>query len=152
MSKIIPGCDVLLGMDIVEKLGGVSISPDGRRIQFCHNACLLAVDKVERISDKDFTAEFVNGRWLVSWNNESKPCLTNMVPQYRMDPEVEEAFSSEINQWIENGWLQHYEGEHDGIIPLMAVVQVNKSSVRPVLDFRELHDFVSSHTGSSVVC
>ena len=35
----------------------------------------------------------------------------------------------------------------------MAVVQPSKSKVRPVLDFRELNEFVESHTGDEVaVC
>ena len=57
-----------------------------------------------------------------------------------------------MKEWIREGWLQRYEGEHDGIVPLMAVVQAAKGKVRPVLDFRELNDYVSSHTGTSVVC
>ena len=34
-----------------------------------------------------------------------------------------------------------------GITPLMAVSQPTKNKVRPVLDYRELNNFVSSHTG-----
>ena len=34
----------------------------------------------------------------------------------------------------------------------MAVVQENKGKVRPVLDYRELNEYVSSHTAESVVC
>ena len=45
-----------------------------------------------------------------------------------------------------------FSGEHDGIIPMFAVVQPNKDKVMPVMDFGELNDYVSSHTGQSVVC
>ena len=38
------------------------------------------------------------------------------------------------------------------MLPLMAVVQANKGKVRPVLDYRELNDHVSSHTSESVIC
>ena len=34
----------------------------------------------------------------------------------------------------------------------MAVMQSSKHKVRPVLDYRELNEHVSSHTGESVVC
>lgn len=155
VSKIIPAYDALLGMDAIGMLGGVSISRDGQRVRFYHEECSAGVIEKARISDKDFTAELVDGQWLVSWNwldDGSAPRLTNSISQYRMKPETETAFSMEIDQWIENGWLQRYDGEHDGIVPLMAVVQPRKNNVRPVLDFRELNSFVSSHTGSSVVC
>ena len=43
------------------------------------------------------------------------------------------------------------EGPADGVIPLMAVVQPTKGKVRPVLDYRELNDFVECHTGEDIV-
>ena len=107
------------------------------------------------IEDKDFTAKFEDGAWHVAWKwvgDTAPPALRNDVAQYRMSDEVKSAFSEEVNEWIREGWLQRYEGEHDGIVPLMAVVQAAKGKVRPVLDFRELNDYVSSHTGTSVVC
>ena len=47
-----------------------------------------------------------------------------------------------------------WHGENDvGIIPLMAVYQENKDKVRPVLDFRELNEYVNCHTDDEVnVC
>ena len=42
-------------------------------------------------------------------------------------------------------------GHAEGIIPLMAVVQQNKKKIRPVLDYRELNQFVSSHTAESTI-
>ena len=56
------------------------------------------------------------------------------------------------DSWIKNGWLVPYFGQCDGVVPLMAVVQNNTEKIRPVLDYRELNQFVSSHTGESVVC
>jgi hypothetical protein len=45
------------------------------------------------------------------------------------------------------------EGETvDGVVPLMAVDQLNNNKVRPVLDFRALNSWVSNHSGSSAVC
>ena len=47
------------------------------------------------------------------------------------------------------GWLKPYEGDAgDSIIPLMAMVQANKNKVRPVMNFRELNEFVECHPGT----
>lgn len=56
-----------------------------------------------------------------------------------------------MEEWPRVGWLQPYDGEFDGFIPLMAVIQHNKDKVRPVLDYRELNQYVSSHTAGSEV-
>ncbi|XP_043192569.1 uncharacterized protein LOC122365419 [Amphibalanus amphitrite] len=39
-----------------------------------------------------------------------------------------------------------------GTIPLMAVIQPNKDKVRPVMDFRELNEYLDSHTAAADVC
>ena len=155
VSKLLPGYDALLGMDAVEKLGGVRISADGKVDHFICGVSSFKPEDSLRVSDKDFTADFVDGSWRVSWrwiDETSTPKLENNVSQYRMDDWVEQAFSEEIEEWINRGWLRPFSGKHDGIIPMLAVVQPNKNNVRPVLDFRELNEYVSSHTGQSVVC
>lgn len=156
VADVLPGYDVILGMDAIKIMGGVWIGGDGSQVSFDRNeVCASAGGSELKIDDQDFYAEFRDGQWHVSWKwveGTSGPKLRNSVAQYKMDAEVEGSFSSEIEEWINNGWLRPYEGEHNGIIPLMAVTQENKGNVRPVLDFRELNDFVSSHTGSSVVC
>ena len=49
----------------------------------------------------------------------------------------------EVEDWIAKGWLKPYDGvAGDGIIPLIAVVQVNKNKVGPVMVYRELNGFV----------
>ena len=66
-----------------------------------------------------------------------------------MTPETKAQFDKEVESWIAKGWLKPYEGDaDDGIIPLMAVVQANKNKVRPVMDFRELNEFVECHLGT----
>ena len=102
------------------------------------------------LSDQDFQAVFVDGAWNVSWrwaDGGEVPRLSNWVSQYKMDAGIEEVFSEEIQSWIARGLLKTFEGEHDGLLPLMAVDQPNKGKVRPVLDHRELSEYVSSHTG-----
>ena len=55
-----------------------------------------------------------------------------------MDEAVYSRFKSEVNRWIDNGWLVKTTCNEEGVILLMAVVQEKKDKVRPVLDFLEL--------------
>ncbi|KAG1712190.1 hypothetical protein GQR58_002379 [Nymphon striatum] len=51
------------------------------------------------------------------------------------------------------GWLREWRGPIEGFIPLLAVFQPSKDKVRPVMDYRELNDFVECHTGDVIaVC
>lgn len=179
-SEIVPGFDILLGMDAIQLLGGVRVAADGKTVRFgSHEVSAVAEPCVAgeleekregkkpglmsrnpeeaevELIDKDFVATFKDGSWHVTWkwaDESGAPTLKNQVPRYRIEEEVETAFSDELDEWIKEGWLQEYDGPHDGIVPLLAVVNHNKNKVRPVLDYRELNQFVSSHTGQSVVC
>ncbi|GFO06854.1 Gag-pro-pol polyprotein [Plakobranchus ocellatus] len=81
------------------------------------------------------------------------PTLTNHVAQYDhgLTGTKKDAFDQEVGRWIQEGILVPWDGEVDGIVPLMAVEQVTKNKVRPVLDFRELNRFVECHTGGDVL-
>ena len=109
------------------------------------------VESIIELKDKDFTAKFDGEKWTVEyfWNS-SEPHLTNSVSQYKIHTDHVERFDKEVQRWIEEGILSKWEGEVEGVIPLMAVEQPTKDKVRPVLDFRELNEFVSSHTGDDV--
>jgi transposase InsO family protein/ribonuclease HI len=81
--------------------------------------------------------------------------LRNTIACYfsTIKPEKRIEFDTEVERWITNGWLKSSKATTKHVIPLMAVVQENKQKVRPVLDFRELNEFVACHTGSEVaVC
>lgn len=154
VSEIIPGYDVLLGMDAITAMGGVTVTERSVNFPVFVSA---STDKSPEITitDKDFEAKFSDGEWTASWKwtEESvAPALRNYVSHYAMKPDVELAFNDEVDAWITKGWLKETSKPSGGVIPLMAVVQVNKDKVRPVFDFRELNNFVSSHTGQSVVC
>ena len=70
-----------------------------------------------------------------------------------MKPRIRERFDAEIERWIAEGWLRPWSGAAGGVIPLLAVEQQSKDKVRPVLDYRELNQFVECHTGCDVtVC
>lgn len=163
--------ELLLGMDAIKELGGVTIDERGA-ITFgkswldCNtmvktiesNSCKVAVDdtNVEEIviDDTDFVIVFREGHWKVEWKwqNAKEPVISPSPPNYRIPAEYKEKFENEIESWIKNNWLIEYDGEIKGSLPLMAVYQEHKDKVRPVMDFKKLNEFVTSHTGDSVVC
>lgn len=164
---ILPGYDVLIGMDIISYLGGVYICKEG--VNFLTDGMSSAVlkqDKVVcavggdvcrnlKIVDQDFSVDFDGESWNAKWKWKEgglEPNLTNKVSNYRIPEDIKDKFDTEIEEWIANGWLKKYHGSVSGIIPLMAVNQVNKGKVRPVLDYRELNQYVSAHTADSDVC
>ncbi len=150
VSDLVFDYKFLLGMDAIFELGGVFIDKSGNVI---FEQCCTALSSLS-IDDVDFTAEFKNNAWTAKWkwSESDEPSLKNTVPQYRVSDECVEKYEKEIDEWIQNGWLEEFNGSHKGIIPLMAVLQVNKDKVRPVMDFRELNSYVSSHTAESQVC
>ena len=168
------GVDCLLGDDVVDHMGGVSIrrGSDSRYVvswgkpsptECCGvffnrkgRSLACGVAPPLSISDKDFDAVFANGKWTVSWRwaaGEPKQLQTG-VGEYKCTrtPGVHEKYTEEIQSWISKGWLVEWEGPVKGIIPLLVVVQPTKDKVRPVMDYRELNPFVESHTEESAVC
>ena len=175
LGKILKDTDVVLGMDMICRLGGVTISASGD-VAFLYGkgvarprpnpmggvaAVTVPVDPVS-VSDADFLAEFNGKYWTVrwKWKDGRRPELKNTIDCYKSakHQEVKYEFDEELRKWIRLGWLVPCQGVNGkesakGIIPLMAVVQPTKQKVRPVMDFRELNEFVESHPGADVaVC
>ncbi|XP_076049741.1 uncharacterized protein LOC143030477 [Oratosquilla oratoria] len=118
------------------------------------------LDPVERVTsctaeDEDFLAEFDGQKWEVKcYPKEGLPVLKNKVDCYARTfrEGVREGLDLKVERWIEEGILSSWEEPVEGgILPLMAVVQPTKSKIRPVLDFRELNQFVKCHTGDDFV-
>ena len=157
VSPIIPGVDMLIGMDAISRFGGLKVTREGEVVLFGKEAvgaasAVRATIRIEDIDTEDFTASF-DGSWTVRWKwKDGPPKLSNQIAEYKVPDGARSDYEAEIEDWIKRGWLVPYEGEYDGLIPLMAVVQVNKDKVRPVLDYRELNQFVSSHTAHGDVC
>ena len=153
VADVVPGFDLLMGMDAIRKLGGVQVSRDGTRVTFLEQENVSAMSTEVRIDDKDFEAVFTNGAWTVSWKwVEGAPTLKNHIASYKVPEQARDEYESEVKEWIRLGWLKPFNGKCAGIIPLMAVIQENKSKVRPVMDYRELNQYVSSHTAQNDVC
>ena len=105
------------------------------------------------VEDPDVTAEFVNCRWTVSWrwSGKSPEGLQTRLSEYKCTqaPHVQERYCAELESWISKGWLKRWDGPVEGVIPLLAVFHPTKDKVRPVMDYRELTNFVECHTGIS---
>ena len=106
-----------------------------------------------KIEDKDFAASFDGEKWEVEWFwKGERPVLKNHIGCYEhsLKGKVKEEFDKEVERWIDEGILVPWKGVEEGVLPLMAVIQPTKNKVRPVLDFRELNNYVMCHTGDDV--
>ena len=103
---------------------------------------------------RDFESWFNGEKWEVRyfWNGKGEPSLKNTVSEYAktLSDIKRQEYKAEVERWIAEGILVPWEGEVKGILPLMAVEQPTKHKVRPVLDFRELNESVSCHTGDEM--
>ncbi|XP_068224554.1 uncharacterized protein [Palaemon carinicauda] len=166
-NQLVNGVDVVLGVDVIDQLGGVTVTQG----KVCFGAFGVASvgQEIKRrlcgerdknsstvvIEDPDFHARFDGQKWTVRWfweNNETVT-LKNKVSYYdkKLDGWKKEEFEKEVDRWIAKGILVPWKEKVDvGIIPLMAVEQPTKNKVRPVLDFRELNVNVKCHTGDDV--
>lgn len=153
------GFDCILGMNGILALGGVSISSPS---SVCFGAEVAATcSAVLGIDRDDFRVRFDGDSkaWTVNWNwssgQEPGP-LRNRVAEYSVAAGVRSEYEMELEKWIAEGWLRPYDeeklGPARGLIPLLAVVQLNKEKVRPVMDFRELNSHVEALTADADVC
>lgn len=82
--------------------------------------------------------------------------LKKSVLEYTVPDAVQNKHNKELQLWLDNEWLLPYPESElcppKGLIPLMAVAQVNKHKVQSVLDYRELNDFVEVFTADMDVC
>ncbi|KRZ26608.1 hypothetical protein T4B_10054 [Trichinella pseudospiralis] len=136
------GYDLILGMNGIAALGGVTVTGGRYGIS---------------IREKDFTATYCSSTRAWKWSDAGEPgVLRNAVEEYPPANVARGAYEDELRKWIKDGWLVPYdESEHGppkGLLPLMAVIQRNKKKVRPVMDFRELNAYIESHTADADVC
>lgn len=168
-DEMVDGVEVLMGMDVIDALGGVTVLHDeinfGVPGKFISNMCSLvmeaediqdAVNRAYHISDRDFSATFDGKMWTVKWvwKDDQPVHLNNRISCYdsNLSGKTLEEFDKEVVRWIDEGILMPWKEEvSEGIIPMLAVVQPTKDKVRPVLDFRELNKFVECHTGDDVI-
>ena len=154
-ETLVGGVDVIVGMDVIEKRGGVTVMKD--KVIFGNSVVgVCAVrEKCPDIADEDFDAWFDGEKWTVryKWNEMGEPSLVNRVGKYKtkLDDVKEQGVVNEVHRWIEEGVLIPWKGDEGGVLALMSVEQTTKGKVRPVLDFRELNRNVLCHTGDNVI-
>ena len=67
---------------------------------------MSAVAQSLEINETDFTARFIENRWIVAWKwNIGAPKLKNSVPSYNINVEHRKQFDLKINEWIQKGLL-----------------------------------------------
>jgi len=99
-------------------------------------------------------------RWELTWvwKDDIPPTFPigsgiSEYPRSKLTHDQEALFSSEVQKWLENGWLVEYDVEKHGepmcVLPLIAQAQEHKETtpVRPVLDYRLLNEHILSHPG-----
>uniref|UniRef100_A0A5S6QBX6 Peptidase A2 domain-containing protein n=1 Tax=Trichuris muris TaxID=70415 RepID=A0A5S6QBX6_TRIMR len=151
------GFELILGMDGIAALGGVTVSSE-RRVNFGVGGTFAAAacngGKI-KLDELDFEATYnpTMRSWTARWkwtNGVQRTSLRNKVREYPSSDEARSKYEKELGEWIKNGWLVPYNerklGPAKGLIPLMAVTQHNKGKVRPVMDFRELNTYIEAFT------
>ena len=87
------------------------------------------------------------------WSGDQSPeKFYNRVPEYTIPARAHAEYDKELQNWIDNGWLEDKLEFPKDLIPLMAIIQQNKQKVRPVLDYRELNDPVDPFTACADIC
>ena len=141
-DRLVPGVQAIIGMDVICRLGGVTITCNNVRFGLAECAVTgqaprgINKTREERklsIKDQDFRAEFDGERWTVEWAwKHQAPLLTNRVACYRnsLRGGARKAFEQEVDRWIEEGILMPWTDDvESGILPLMAVLQTTKGKV-----------------------
>ena len=67
MNCIIDGIDVIIGMDVINEMGGVTIKE--AEVKFGDVHCAVAAHQLNvcKIEDKDFETNFDGEKWTVKW-------------------------------------------------------------------------------------
>ena len=148
LDKIVDEVEFLIGMDMINELGGVSIFNGnvifGKALVpgTVGLTCAEETGGDLHIQEDDFSANFCDGKWIARWRwKNDPPPGQKFIKNYKVKPHLLPKFNMKVKEWIDNGWLKPYDGEVKSVIPLMAVEQVTKNKVRPVLDYRYLNKY-----------
>nr|XP_047128270.1 uncharacterized protein LOC124808993 [Hydra vulgaris] len=91
------GFDLILGMNAIEKFGGVIIYGNKNRI-----VRMLACDtaNVVPLKHQDFAANFDGKKWRALWNWNKDPVIDNTISEYKMNHEYKRSYRKEMNGLI----------------------------------------------------
>ena len=75
MNRIIDGIDVIIGMDVINEMRGVTIKE--AEVKFGDVHCAVAVHRLNvcKIEDKDFEANFDGEKWTVKLKWKGEPLV-----------------------------------------------------------------------------
>ena len=138
-ARLVEGVDVILGMDIINELGGMSVyngcvefgcvrreaevstgnsisyrkAQHSARKPISYASCVARTQAVAA-EHKDFEIEYDVDRksWTASWRwigGVQPDNLSNSTSEYSMPHDVKPKFEEEVERWIENGWLRSYD-------------------------------------------
>lgn len=123
LCQTLLGFKMLLGIDIILKLGDVIVRKD--EMKFLGD-CVCAASAMS-MEDQDYSVRFEDVKWVIKWQwNEnssrthwliwrevkakfSVPVLHNLVLQYPSNESSVEAFEEEAERWISDDRLLLYE-------------------------------------------
>ena len=73
MNRIIEGINVIIGMDVINEMGGVTIKE--AEVKFGDVHCAVAAHwlNICKIEDKDFEENFDGEKWMVKWKWKGEP-------------------------------------------------------------------------------
>lgn len=135
-ARLVEGVDVILGMDVINELGGVSVHnghvefrcqqsdarvntgssvSDRKALHGAFISHANCVASTEAITEhKDFEVEYddENKSWTASWRwigGVQPDKFSNSTSEYSMPHDVRPKFEEEVERWIENGWLRSYD-------------------------------------------
>ena len=152
------GYDLLLGLNAIRQLGGMTMSTTGE-VKFPQRERLMCA--AITLDEPDFHAEYDEAKrvWTASWKwsgDQPPVSLKNRLSEYPAPKRLQGEYEWELQTWIQNGWLIPYPENElcppKGLIPLTAILQESKQKVRPVMDYRELNEHVNAYTANADVC
>ena len=123
------GYDLLLGLNVIRQLGGMTMSATGE-VKFPQRERLMCA--AITLDEPDFHAEYDKAKrvWTASWkwSGDQPPVyLKNRLSEYPAPKRLQGEYEQVLQAWIQNGWLIPYPenelGPPKGLIPLMAILQ-----------------------------
>ena len=104
---------LVIGMDIIQQLRGVTITKTGHAefkqfsikqtlgVVSVHTATVLLID------DVDFYSKFDGNNWTIQWKWAGmEPELHNKLSSYKIDDNARVDFDAEVQSWVDEGILQ----------------------------------------------
>ena len=148
LNSMLKQFKLIIGMDIIQHLGGVNISKAGHvAFKQCASkqtisAISVRVDSELDIHDVDFDAKFDDKKWTIKWKWVGpEPEFQNKLALYKIYDHAKLAYDTEVQSWVDEGILQPVPRDCyvETVVPMMAVVQQNNKHV-------------SNHSGGSDTC